>query len=569
MTWYYAYSQDLWPAIISLALAIFLGFYSWNRRHVPGAKAFAIGCLFAVFWVIGSCLEIAALDFSTKVFWIKFHALWQIPLVTALTCFFLEYAGLGRFLTRRNIILLSIPALLIFSLMVTDNYHHLIWTSFSQEKYVAIKYGVGTWVSIMYANLLGIVNLVALLRMAFRYPRSRWPVAMMLFGQISGRVMYILDSMNNRIFSPGESVLVVIGLSCSVYAFALFHFRVLNPIPLARNVVIEQMRDGMLVLDIQGRIVDVNPAATDIFDKSSSGLCGRFVAEMMPLDSAIEVLPGKIELTKSEIKLDIGGTVRYYGLSLTLLLDKNSETLGYLLLFRDMTSQRHSQELLLEQQRVVATLQERERLARELHDSIGQVLGYICMQVQTVQKWVTAGKTEKTVPLLNRLAEVAQNAHTDVRESILSLRSGTTQEWKFFHALQEYLSHYRTSYGISTELQLPEEPEIIDLNPDVGVQVIRVIQEALTNANKHGGARNVKVVFRQDGGHVKISISDDGRGFDSDNLNPESGKHFGLMFMRERMAQIGGSVIIESQPGSGTLVLLAVPFSALKKEAAT
>ena len=74
MTWYYAYSQDLWPAMISVALTIFLGFYSWNRRNVPGAKAFAIGCLFATLWVIGSILEIAALDFSTKVFWVKFHA---------------------------------------------------------------------------------------------------------------------------------------------------------------------------------------------------------------------------------------------------------------------------------------------------------------------------------------------------------------------------------------------------------------------------------------------------------------------------------------------------------------
>ena len=63
MTWHYAYSQDLWPAMISGALAIMLGFYSWHRRHVPGAKAFVIGCLFAALWVLGSCMEIAALDF--------------------------------------------------------------------------------------------------------------------------------------------------------------------------------------------------------------------------------------------------------------------------------------------------------------------------------------------------------------------------------------------------------------------------------------------------------------------------------------------------------------------------
>jgi len=90
--------------------------------------------------------------------------------------------------------------------------------------------------------------------------------------------------------------------------------------------------------------------------------------------------------------------------------------------------------------------------------------------------------------------------------------------------------------------------------------VMRVIQEALTNASKHGGAHSVKVVFVQGDGHVNISISDDGSGFNQANFILEAGKHFGLMFMRERMAQIGGSVIIESQPGSGTTVVLDVPF---------
>ena len=199
MIWYYAYSQDLWPAMISVTLSLILGLYSWRRRNVPGAKAFAIGCLFATLWAIGSSLEIAALDFTTQVFWLKFHALWQIPLVTSLSCFFLEYAGFGRLLTRRNLILFSIPAVLIVSLMVTNDYHHLIWTSFSLDEYVVVTYGIGTWISIAYANLLGIVNIVALLKLAVLSPRSRCPVAFMLLGQLSGRIMYVLDSLDNQI----------------------------------------------------------------------------------------------------------------------------------------------------------------------------------------------------------------------------------------------------------------------------------------------------------------------------------------------------------------------------------
>lgn len=562
MTWEYAYSQDLWPAMVSVFLTFYLGYFSWRRRKVPGALAFAVGCFFAMLWTIGSCLEIAAVDFSTKVFWVKFHALWQIPTVTALSCFFIEYAGFGRFLTRRNLILISFPVIVFFSLMVTDQYHHLIWTSFSMEEHVTATYGMGTWAAIFYANLLGIVNLVALLRLAIRSPRSRWPVAIMMVGQISGRMMYVLDSLSYRMFSPGEAVFVVIGLSCSAYAYALFYFRVLDPVSLARTVVIEQMADGMFVLDLKGHIVDMNPAATSIFGTPASVLCGRAVTEVLPVDAGIEVQPEscRIELTKSEISLGRGDAVRYFSLSLTNLFDGHGDVHGHLLLLHDITEQKHAQERLLNHQRVVATLQERERLARELHDSIGQVLGYINLQAQAAHQWVVSGNTGKATPILSRLAEVAQEAHADVRESILSLRTGMIPEWTFLQALWKYLDHCRASYGIDTEVLLPDELDEVDLNPEVGVQVLRVIQEALTNATRHGGTRRVKIAFVQETGHVHINITDDGIGFDPAKINPESGKHFGLMFMRERMAQIGGSVIVESQPGSGTTVLLDVPF---------
>jgi len=560
MTWHYAYSQDLWPAMISVALSITLGLFSWHRRNVPGAKAFAIGCLFAMLWSIGSSLEIAALDFSTKVFWVKFHALWQIPLVTALSCFFLEYAGLGRYLTRRNLLLFSLPAALIFILMVTNNYHQLIWTSFSLDEYVVARYGIGTWTSIWYANLLGLVNLIALLRLAIRSPRSRWPVAIMVFGQISGRFIYVIDSLNHHIFSPGESVLGVIGLSCALYAFALFYFHVLDPILLARTTVIEQMTDGMLVLDLQGHIVDLNPAVTEILDKPASSLCGQIIVEIMPKDSGIQIQSGTIELNKSALSLGLGDAARYYSLGLTRLFDKRGEALGFLLLLHDISGQRREQELLIEQQRIFAALRERERLGRDLHDSIGQVLGYISMQAQAAQKWAAAGNTDKTVPILNRLAEVAQAAHVDVRESIISLRTGVAAEWTFFHALRKYLDHYHTSYGIDTELLIPAELGTDIFNPEVGVQVMRVIQEAMSNASKHGGAQHVKVVFGKEDDGVKISISDDGSGFNPADLVIEAGQHFGLVFMQERMAQIGGSVSVQSQPGAGTTVLLQVPF---------
>ncbi|MHB8962653.1 MAG: sensor histidine kinase, partial [Saccharofermentanales bacterium] len=189
-------------------------------------------------------------------------------------------------------------------------------------------------------------------------------------------------------------------------------------------------------------------------------------------------------------------------------------------------------------------------------------LGFISMPAQAAKNGVEAGNAVKAEPILSRLTEVAQEAHTDVRESILSLRTGMAEEWTFMHALQKYLHHYQTSFGVDIELQLPEhlsEDALDTLHPDVGVQVMRVIQEALTNASKHGGAQRVNVQFVKEDGRFNIRIADNGCGFDPARLNPEAGKHFGLMIMRERMTQVGGSIIIESQPGSGTTIVLDVP----------
>src|SRR5512136_2042329 len=112
MNWHFAYTPSIWPPFITVLFLLALAFYSWRRRSVPGALPFAIGSLFGALWAAGTVMEIAALDLPTKIAWFKFQAAWQIPLVTATTCFILEYAWPGRWLTRRNLILLSIPCLL-------------------------------------------------------------------------------------------------------------------------------------------------------------------------------------------------------------------------------------------------------------------------------------------------------------------------------------------------------------------------------------------------------------------------------------------------------------------------
>ncbi len=234
--------------------------------------------------------------------------------------------------------------------------------------------------------------------------------------------------------------------------------------------------------------------------------------------------------------------------------------IGQLLLLQDVTEQKRAQTRILEQQSVVATLKERQHLARELHDSIGQVLGYTGIQAQTALKWMHDGNIEKAESLLRRLVEVAKDAHADVRESIISLRAGAGQEWSFVPILKQYLDRFQANYGIRTELLLSDGIEEDTFDPAVGVHLMRVIQEALTNCRKHSGAHSLRVCMELDGSKATIQIGDDGDGFDASRLERSDGNHFGLVFMQERMEQIGGSLTIDSVPGSGTGLKLDVPI---------
>jgi signal transduction histidine kinase len=554
----YSYNPEIWPALITLATAVYLGSYLWSRRHIPAAKPFIIACFLAGLWSLGVILQLSAVHFSTKVFWVEFTAIWQLPVGGLMACFVLQYSGLGRWLNLRTYALLFIVPLLSVLVIVTNDSHHLMWTGFRMERHVVSTPGRLYWAFHSYVYLLGIVNFAALIRLAIRSPGHRLPVAIIMSGQILGRVGYAIDKLGW--IGPGESAFFTMGVVAVAYAVAFLRFHVIDPVAAARTVALQQMSEGFFVLDLRGRIADVNPVGAAISGIPEKSLRQKLLKEVMPLHADIlEELESR-GTGKTEITLEKGDSARQYMLTWTALKGRRGEEIGRLILLHDVTEQRRAQARILEQRSVVATLQERERLARELHDGIGQTLGYVSVQAQSALKWLQDGNSEKTESLLARLVEVAKDAHADVRGSILSLKTGSGREWSFIPALKEYMDKFQAHYGIRTELTFACGIDEDTFDPAAGVQLLRAIQEALTNARKHSGASTLRVCVERVGAMAQISITDNGNGFDTTRLEHWDDGHFGLVFMRERMAQIGGSLKIESAPGGGTALRLDAPI---------
>jgi len=210
--------------------------------------------------------------------------------------------------------------------------------------------------------------------------------------------------------------------------------------------------------------------------------------------------------------------------------------------------------------RRLAVLEERERLAREMHDNLAQSLGYLNLKASVTDWLLENHRLDEARASLRELREVSMSAYRDVRESIFSLRTAATPGQGFLPTLREYLEEYRTHYGVNAELEVAGAG-LTDLPTDMGVQVTRIVQEALTNVRKHAGTDRawVRLVRSADG--LEIVVEDRGRGFDLDQATAEGRQCFGLDVMRERAAGVGGELTIESRPGEGTRVRVWVPLT--------
>lgn len=213
---------------------------------------------------------------------------------------------------------------------------------------------------------------------------------------------------------------------------------------------------------------------------------------------------------------------------------------------------------LLERERQLAVLEERDHLAREMHDTLAQVLGYLHLKAATTRRRLASGDVSDAEQEIQEMEDLAHEAYVDVREAILGLRETVAPAEGLVGSIRQYLQKFSRQFGITTRL-VPVGDVNTALRPEAEVQLVRVIQEALTNVRKHAGASTVTVRLENRDGELEISIEDDGCGFDASRVERQEGRSFGMQSMRERVERAGGALVIDSAPGEGTRVIVRLP----------
>jgi PAS domain S-box-containing protein len=350
---HYQYSPYILPLVVSSIIAGLEAVYVWQRRAtVGGAMALALLALACAEWSLGYALEIAGADLPTKIFWGKsqYIGIATVPLLWVIFAY--SYSTKGIRVTRRNVSLLSIVPAITLILAFTTEYHGLIWKdirihTFGTFSALEFSHGFWFWIYWMYSNTLLLLGAIFILQSFNRtkglFRRQNIILLVAVLTPWFGNVVYVsgLSPIPNLDITP-----FVFTISVLVFAWGIFSLKLVNLAPVARDLVVEKMPDGMIVLDAQGNIVDINPALQKALDISASQAIGQRSKDLFSAwPSLVERYANMLE-AQDEIVFGEGESQRWYELRMSPLVDSRDHLLGRVVTVRNITEKKRTEEAL-------------------------------------------------------------------------------------------------------------------------------------------------------------------------------------------------------------------------------
>jgi len=540
-----------------LLLFLIVAYAAYKR---VGDRLWIITQVMVIFWCLGSALQVFATDLKTIVFW--YHAAndfigFKVAVVWLLWA--LTVAGGKSRLTRSRVALFFVLPVITDILNLTNSRHGLVYSKMwldTSGGYPLLQFICGPWYWMItaYCGILllavVVVQVQAALNGQMLYRKQGLTIAAATAAILIFIVLFVITE--GALFDYYDLTPVVIGIA-GIFTSLVFRFRAQEAVPVPRNAVMEKMTGAVLILDDRDRIMDLNPAAEAFFGLKTAKVAGCVFEEI--LSDWPELAAAGRDRSVSHWEFSRDG--RHYETYFSGLND-GRKAAGRLVVIQDVTANKAAEAQLIQQQRALLVLRERERLARELHDSLGQVLGYTNIQIQAIREMLKTGRLPAVDGSLARLSQVITEANTEVREFIYGVKTTLLFKEGFFAALRQYLDHFEQNFQIRTEAQNPDNITEEELGLPAGVQLFRIIQECLANVRKHARAGKVTIMFRKKDRQILITVADDGVGFDP-GKSAVGQSSFGLEIMRERAGQMGGEVRIDTAPGQGTTVTVTIP----------
>ena len=557
--------QDSWFYLLVAFILEALAGYVWQYRKSKGALPLVAGLLLRAVWLLSLVGIATAADLESKLWGVtvqQMAAAW--PAVLWLV-FLLQLTNREQWLNNRTLTALLLVPALTNLLLFTNAWHSLYWREISLAGNVlTVSRGVGNWLMIAYNYAL----IFPILYISFRWIRQctglrrRQAILVTLAPVCGGIGATIWIFMHHTgLFSPLPLSSLITGL---LWTYGFFYLKVIKLMPLAQAKAVEAVGTGLVVIDNDGWVVEVNSAAATLLALEVGQLEGKQAAVAFAKWPALAALVQTDHAAMQEICLAQEACSRCYEVHMVRLADRSGR-LGKALVWKEITEQKRAQEQLIEQAKALSILSERNRIRRDFHDGPAQLGGYLQLELQTILVLLDKERLADAKTHVKRLLELAKEFNTEVRDTIADLKTGCSSAQDFFQLLQDYLDRYQINYGIRTALTY--SPRLSDklFSHMTGLQLMWIVQEALNNVRKHAQAENVLVKIDVSGARAVITIADDGQGFDL-SARAIGKNHYGLAIMRERAAEAGGAVRFDSRLGAGAKVIVEIPLEKVAQD---
>ena len=554
-------------AVVDLALA---GHGLAHRRKVPRVELLVWYMLGAACTSLGYGLELLSGDLDAKLVWVGLRYIGNTMLI-APVCLLLSlwYTGHEKWLKPAWARLLFILPLITMLGLLTNPWHHLhyVWVGLdsSGPLVMLVKTNGPLYIfMVIYTLVYMLTGMWLALQALFSLPRQYLPQTLAVFGggaiPFAFTLAYLLGW---RPLMPGLNLTPLsYVLSSFMFWWAVFRHQLFSMPPVTLRLLFETIPTGVIALNGTRQVVSANPAAQAQLGLEGGDLIGQPLERVCAHWPALleRLTAGPVAAAHSEIQH--WDSERYYEVDVAQppAASQFESRAIKLVLLTDVTQRRAAELDLLEQRHALAALAERERLARDLHDGVGQLTGFVSVQSQAARQYLASGQIQLADAALAGLQDAARAAHADVRSFILDLQegrpAGAAQSWAgadqndFFAELPGYVARFEELYGLKVRLELPEQANWPVLEADTSLQLLRIVQEALANVRKHSGKDEARVTVRCSSTELQVRVEDDGVGFDPGAVLPEG--RFGRGIMAERAAQIGASLEIDSVLGHGT-----------------
>ena len=336
--------------------------------------------------------------------------------------------------------------------------------------------------------------------------------------------------------------------------------------------VVESSDDAIITKDLDGVITSWNRGAEVVFGYESSEAIGRNVSMLIP-ESLKDEEPEILRRIRKGEKVDHYETVRrrkdgsVIDVSLTVspIRDPDGVIIGASKIGRDITFRKRSDAVERSAgnlSRVLAAQEEeRKRIARDLHDHLGQKMTGLRLQIESLLS--EFGEKVEIRKRIETIRAIAEDIDSDIGFFSWEFRATELEGVGLISALRTYLKEWSRQFQIPADFRSNKKSDssVRRFAPAIETNVYRVVQEALNNIVKHANPTRVGLIVQESEGYLNVVIEDDGAGFDATGHTTDSGPGgWGLVTMHERMEMIGGTLEIESKPDAGTSVIARVPL---------